>query len=160
MLAGKIFLSLRIIFLMLIAASTFAQRKTQKTILFVCEHGSAKSIVAAAHFNRAAKKEGIQLNVIARGTNPDAIVPEKINTLLQKDGFPAYENKPIQLTNEDIQIADYVVTFNPLPSVYNNIPKVEQWNIPSLEDRYPAARDSILVNIRRIIDRIKTDNQN
>ena len=25
-----------------------------KTVLFVCEHGAAKSVVAAAHFNRLA----------------------------------------------------------------------------------------------------------
>ena len=28
------------------------------TILFVCEHGSAKSIIAAAHFNDLANKNG------------------------------------------------------------------------------------------------------
>jgi len=28
-----------------------------QTILFVCEHGSAKSVIAAAHFNRSARSE-------------------------------------------------------------------------------------------------------
>ncbi len=42
------------------------------TILFVCEHGSAKSVVAAAHFNRIAAARGLPFRAISRGTVPDA----------------------------------------------------------------------------------------
>lgn len=29
-----------------------------QTVLFVCEHGAAKSVIAAAHFNKIAKERG------------------------------------------------------------------------------------------------------
>src|SRR5688572_249911 len=41
------------------------------TVLFVCEHGSAKSVVAAAHFNRIAADRGLPFRAISRGTAPD-----------------------------------------------------------------------------------------
>lgn len=44
-------------------------------IVFVCEHGSAKSVIAASEFERMAKKEGLAVNILARGTNPDAEIP-------------------------------------------------------------------------------------
>jgi protein-tyrosine-phosphatase len=42
-----------------------------KTIIFVCEHGAAKSVIAAAYFNRFAEQRGLNLRAAARGTNPD-----------------------------------------------------------------------------------------
>ena len=45
--------------------------KPAGTILFVCEHGSAKSVVAAAHFNRIAAARGLPFRAISRGTVPD-----------------------------------------------------------------------------------------
>jgi hypothetical protein len=59
--------------ILLSAAVTFAQRTPittghERTILFVREHGSAKSIIAAAHFNDAASKNGLPYRAIARGT--------------------------------------------------------------------------------------------
>jgi hypothetical protein len=41
------------------------------TVVFVCEHGSAKSVIAAVEFKRMAKENGLDVNVLTRGTNPD-----------------------------------------------------------------------------------------
>ena len=43
----------------------------KKKIIFVCEHGAAKSIVAATYFNKLAQERGLQVQALARGTNPD-----------------------------------------------------------------------------------------
>lgn len=48
------------------------------TVVFVCEHGSAKSVIAAAEFKRMAKEKGLDLNILARGTNPDATMSKKL----------------------------------------------------------------------------------
>ncbi|NOT62115.1 MAG: hypothetical protein HOP19_18030, partial [Acidobacteria bacterium] len=41
------------------------------TILFICEHGAAKSVIAAAHFDKLAKARGLKYRAVFRGTNPD-----------------------------------------------------------------------------------------
>src|SRR5690242_8797769 len=131
-------------------SSTYAQTPAVKTILFICEHGSAKSIVAAAHFNRIAKEEGIPIKAISRGTNPDDAVPATVNSLLKGDGLPAHNGSPVRLNTEDLQLADFTVTFSPLPSEFKRPKNFETWNIPSFEAGYPTARDSIIHNIERL----------
>jgi hypothetical protein len=41
------------------------------TILFICEHGAAKSVIAAAYFDKLAKERGLKYRAAYRGTNPD-----------------------------------------------------------------------------------------
>ena len=42
------------------------------TILFMCPHGAAKSVLASAYFQRLAKERGLNVHVASAGTEPDA----------------------------------------------------------------------------------------
>ena len=42
------------------------------TVVFVCLHGSVKSVMAAAHFNRIAKERQLPFVAVARGVEPDS----------------------------------------------------------------------------------------
>src|SRR5690242_15420164 len=65
--------------------SRAGQDKPQtETILFVCEHGSAKSVIAAAHFKRLAEQRGLPHRAIARGINPDPEIPESSQSQSRK----------------------------------------------------------------------------
>lgn len=150
----------RIGLLLLTAVTSVLGQDTSKTILFVCEHGSAKSIIATAHFNRLAKAEGINVRAISRGINPDSTIPKAINDHLIADGLKRHIGDPIQLTDSDLNNSEYVIVFNPLPQKYNQSGNITHWNIPSFEAGYPVAKDSILTNIKRIIDKIKSDTKN
>ncbi|MGH9936946.1 MAG: hypothetical protein ACREAM_11915, partial [Blastocatellia bacterium] len=48
------------------------EKQTEQTpvIIFVCEHGAAKSILSASIFNKLAGERQLNLRAIARGTNP------------------------------------------------------------------------------------------
>ncbi|MGH9334858.1 MAG: hypothetical protein ACRD21_14045, partial [Vicinamibacteria bacterium] len=48
-----------------------ARIQEPRTVVFVCEHGAAKSVIAAAHFNRLAKERELPFRAISRGTVPD-----------------------------------------------------------------------------------------
>ena len=39
-------------------------------IIFVCEHGAGKSVIAAAYFNKLAAERGLPDRAIYRGANP------------------------------------------------------------------------------------------
>src|SRR5437868_3440198 len=47
----------------------------EKTILFVCEHGTVKSLLAKVLFEDYAKEVGLDVKAISRGTRADSIVP-------------------------------------------------------------------------------------
>lgn len=57
---------------------TLKKETSPRLIVFVCEHGSAKSLVAASFFERMAKERGIVVRAVSRGTAPDASVPAAV----------------------------------------------------------------------------------
>lgn len=66
--------------------------------MFVCEHGSAKSVIAAAELKRIAKEKGLDLNILARGTNPDAEIPKLVRDRLKADGYDIGMLKPAKVS--------------------------------------------------------------
>jgi protein-tyrosine-phosphatase len=127
----------------------------QKSIVvFVCEHGAAKSIVAAAYFNKLASEMGSGLRAIARGTNPDEELSSQTLTGLAQDGLRPTESTPQKLTEEDIQNAEQVITFCDLPVEYHQKAVVEQWEgIPPVSEDYEKARDVIIERIHELLSR-------
>jgi len=51
---------------------------TQRKVLFVCLHGSAKSLIAAEYFNRLAAARGLGVTATSAGTEPDAEIPPRV----------------------------------------------------------------------------------
>lgn len=125
------------------------------TILFVCEHGAAKSVVAAAHFNKLASERGLNIRAVARGTNPDHELSPKTIAGLQADGLTSTESAPQQLSPVDIESARRVVTFCELPEEYRSKAIVETWDgVPPVSDDYEKARDTIVEKINWLIKNI------
>ena len=87
----------------------------QNRIIFVCEHGAAKSILAATYFNQLAEQAGLSVRAIARGTNPDSELSEATIRGLSGDGLIPTESTPQQLSLSDLQAAQRIVSFCELP---------------------------------------------
>lgn len=121
-------------------------------IVFVCEHGAAKSILAAAYFNRFAKEIGSDLRGIARGTNPDPELSEQTVKGLAEDGLTPTETVPQRLTESDVQSAQKVIAFCDLPETYQQQAVIERWDlIPPVSQGYEKARDVIIERIRQML---------
>ena len=125
-------------------------------IVFVCQHGAAKSILAAAYFNRLAEELGLDTKAVARGTNPDKEIAESTLARLSKDGLTPTESKPQKISLADIRSAKYLISLCELPAEYAGETVVEQWDgIPAVSENYDQARDAILDRINLLINRIR-----
>jgi protein-tyrosine-phosphatase len=125
----------------------------ERTIIFVCEHGAAKSVVAAAHFNKLAKERFPGVHALARGTNPDEEHTPSAVEGLAKDGLMPEEQKPALLTKHDVSRAMAIISFCDLPDEYQDLPPIESWmDIPPVSADYEAARDAMLARIRNYLD--------
>lgn len=121
-------------------------------IVFVCEHGAAKSVIAATYFNKLADEIGSGLRAIARGTNPDQELSSQALHGLLEDGLTPVESFPHRLTVEDIQSAHRVISFCELPPEYQQT-NVELWDgIPAISENYEKARDAIIERIRQLLN--------
>lgn len=127
-------------------------------IIFVCEHGAAKSIIAAAYFNKLAQEENLDIRAIARGTHPDEELSPKAIAGLQEDGLTPTEAIPTKLTQEEIESAQQIVSFCELPEEYSPKGVIEHWSdVPPVSDSYQASRDAIVERIHNFLHHLGTD---
>ena len=132
----------------------------QKTVVFVCEHGAAKSVVAAAHFNRLAQERGLKVRAISRGTVPDPGVPEFIRNGLKADGAPvATSFAPTRITPADAAAAVRVVTFDvTLPDDVKPAQAATNWTgVPNFSDGYGPARSDIRGRVEALVRQLAAD---
>jgi hypothetical protein len=119
-----------------------------KTIVFVCLHGSVKSQMAAAHFNKIAMERGLPYTAISRGIQVDAAIPAAIRDRLSVDGVTPADDVPRELTATEAEGAIKVVSFDAVPDDKRGAAEVNYWSgVPSAMKDYAAARDVIVQHI-------------
>ena len=80
------------------------------TILFMCPHGAAKSVLASAYFRQAAKARGLDVRVESAGTEPDPDIAPIVANHLKKNGYDVPAAPPRRATASDMAAADVVVS--------------------------------------------------
>lgn len=130
--------------------------KQNSTIVFVCEHGAAKSIVAAAYFNKLATERGSPVRAVPRGTHPDqALSPQTVQGL-HEDGLVPGESIPQELSLADLESAERVITFCNLPVEYQHKAVIELWDgVPPVSENYEQARDAILTKLNQLLSQLR-----
>lgn len=123
------------------------------TVLFVCEHGAAKSVVAAELWQRIASEAGIALEGVARGTEPEPAMAVPAREGLLSEGIDLGERRPQAVDAEDVATAWRVVSFGPeVPGSDSSAVIVERWDdVPPVSRDYQAARAVILEHLRSLI---------
>src|SRR2546427_9697661 len=108
----------------------------QGKVLFVCLHGSAKSLIAAEYFNRLAAARGLGARATSAGTEPDAVIPPRVIQGLRADGIDVEGRRPQRPTPADVAGAAAVVTFAcELGRVAAGARRIERWgDAPAVSD--------------------------
>jgi len=130
--------------------------KEAPKVVFVCEHGAAKSIIAAAEFNKRAQEAGLSERAISRGTNPDPVFAPGVMEGLKKDGFSAPAGVPRRIADGDVQSADRVITLGcKLPDRLDAKAKPVDWSdISSPSANYDAARKDISRHVEALVNEL------
>jgi protein-tyrosine-phosphatase len=123
---------------------------TPSRVLFVCLHGAAKSVVAAAHFRRLAAARGLAIGAVAAGTEPDPELAPRAVKGLAGDGLAAPPTRPRPVTLYDLDTARRVVSFGCHVAAARG-QRVDQWEVPAVSDGYEAARDRIVAEVERLV---------
>lgn len=127
------------------------------TVLFICEHGTVKSLLAMSLFDRYAKQVGLNMRAASRGTAVDSVVPPWMHTALAKDRFVLGDWRPQALQTADLLAASYVVSFDVPASVSSaaRVPRAQWDSLPSVGGNYAVGRDAINARVRRLVDSLK-----
>lgn len=131
--------------------------KSDAVIVFVCEHGAAKSVLVAAYFNHLANEQRLNLYATARGTTPDTELSEATLQGLARDGIELTESTPQQLSMEDVQVAKRIVSFCEIPAEYQGKTIITYWDgIPAVNEYYDTARDAIVARLKQLISELRS----
>jgi chromate transporter len=123
-------------------------------VVFVCEHGSVKSLMAASFFERMAKERGMFVRAVSRGTAPDPAVPAKIVDALREDGFDVASFRPQALKASDAAAAVRVVAIGVDPASVGEKAgaRLERWDdIPPVSSSYAEARAALVLRIDSLL---------
>jgi arsenate reductase len=145
------FVAVSAAFVLAAGCSTIPKRQPE-TVLFICEFGTAKSVIAREMFRRRAAARNIAVDALSRGlVIEDHITPE-LRRNLSADGIDPYSEPFKVLQPQDWQRASVIVAFNSLP---DTVPKskVRDWtDVPSVVSQYPAARVALAQRIEALLD--------
>jgi arsenate reductase (thioredoxin) len=122
------------------------------TVLFVCLHGSAKSVIAARHLERLAAARGVAVRASSAGVEPDAELPPPVVAGLLGDGIDVGGLVPRALTDDAIAEASHVVVMGCDPHVAR--PVIRWDDVPAVSDGYDVARDAIVARVEALLDAI------
>lgn len=151
--------TLMVAFVMLVGSHVWAQTSTQQgDVLFVCQHGNVKSLMAASYFNRLAAERGLPYRASARGAAVEAPeVPTGIATKLKAEGFDVSAFRATPVSKADVTRAQRVILIETsLPDVSNEASaKVERWDdVPAASVDYPAASQVLQAHIEQLLDQL------
>src|SRR6185295_16849076 len=83
-----------------------------ETVVFVCEHGTAKSVIAMSYFTKLAMERGLKVRAVSRGTAPESAIPAPLRAALGADGFALTDFQPTKFTLGDLAHAIDVISFD------------------------------------------------
>jgi len=128
----------------------------ERTILFVCPHGAAKSVMAAAYCQRLGTERALPVRATSAGTEPEAEIPSRVVEGLGADGIDVRGRRPRAVTREEIGAAWRVVSLGAelgvlaAPGV-----RIDHWDdIPPVSADFGAARAALLARLPALLDEL------
>jgi protein-tyrosine-phosphatase len=145
-------LAMFLVFLMS-AVAPAAQTALQPAVVFVCEHGAAKSVIATAYFNKLARERGLPYRATFRGTDPQAELSVSALKGLREDGIEIPAGKPTAISTADVEKATHLFAIGcTLPAAATSSGKAGDWSDVPDGQGYAAMRDAIVRHVTALLD--------
>src|SRR5258706_13125822 len=127
------------------------------TILFLCPHHAAKSVIAEAYFNRLAKQYDFPLRGDSAGTDPAEAVSPAVVDLLRAEGIDVSGHQPRQVTERELTQAQRIISMGCTPEELGFASeRVEQWtDVPLVSQDIFGARDAIRAHVESLIAQLR-----
>ena len=127
-----------------------------KSILFLCPHAAAKSVLAMTYFADLATKAGLTVTVSNAGTEPDPTINPAVEAYLKNEGFDLTGFIPKQLTETDLNSADMVVSMGCIDaSQVSAGTRFLDWSdVPMLSDGFQVSRDKIYAHVVDLVEEL------
>jgi arsenate reductase (thioredoxin) len=127
-----------------------------KAVVFVCEHGAAKSVVATAYFNKLAAERGLPFRATFRGTSPQDNLSVRAVEGLKADGVAVPSGKPAAISDKDVADATHIFAIGcNLPEKARQSGKAADWSDVPDDQGYGPMRDAIVRHVKQLLDELQ-----
>jgi arsenate reductase (thioredoxin) len=135
-------------------ATPTSEKRT--TVLFVCPHGAAKSVLASAYFQRLAKERGLNVRVETAGIEPQDAVSPAVANHLRENGYALPIAKPRAATRDDVEAADVVISMGcDLTGLPVAPEKLQKWDdVPAPSENFRAADEAIQRRVIALVEEL------
>ncbi|MCE9603124.1 MAG: hypothetical protein K8S21_13045 [Gemmatimonadetes bacterium] len=126
----------------------------QGTVLFICEHGTVKSLLAKLLFDEYAAQIGLPMRAESRGTAIDSAVPPWMLAKLSASDLMPGSFTPRALAAQDLAAASFVVSFDLAGAVVAGAraPRARWDSLPPASQQFEASRDAIRARVHALVD--------
>jgi arsenate reductase (thioredoxin) len=133
---------------------------TTSSVIFVCEHGAAKSVIATAYFNKLAAERGLPHRATFRGTSPQDDLSTRAVAGLRADGVAVPDGKPSAIAADDVARATHIFAIGcTLPALAKASGKTSDWSDVPDDQGYPPMRDAIVRHVTALLDDLQKRSQ-
>jgi len=123
------------------------------SVVFVCEHGAAKSVIATAYFNKLAAQRGLPDRATFRGTAPQDDLSARAVAGLKADGLSIPSGKPAPVSEADVTTATHIFAIGcTLPAAAARSGKAVDWTDVPDDQGYGPMRDAIVRHVTSLLD--------
>ena len=123
------------------------------SVIFVCEHGAAKSVIATAYFNKLAAERDLPYRATFRGTAPQDDLSVRAVEGLRADGLVIPSGKPAAMSPADVSTATHIFAIGcTLPAAAAASGKSADWTDVPDDQGYAPMRDAIVRHLTQLLD--------
>ena len=129
------------------------QRVLQNTVLFLCPHNAAKSVIAAAYFNQQAQTTGLPWRADSAGTEPSEAVSPVVVAMMHEEGLDVSQFQPRHVTAAELQSAGRMVSIGCTPQELRDASvTVEYWDdVPMVSQNPEGSREAIRSHVEALV---------
>src|SRR2546428_11087062 len=124
---------------------------SDRTVVFFCLHGTAKSLIAATLSQRLADDRGLAVRSTFAGTEPDPAIRPNVVARLIEEGVDVRPLRPRRVTRDELAGAWRVVSFGCDLTALAPDARIERWDdVPAGREDYGRAREVIAARGREL----------
>jgi arsenate reductase (thioredoxin) len=127
-----------------------------QTVLFLCPHNAAKSVIASAYFNQMAQAAGLPWIGDSAGTEPSEAVAPVVIAMMNQEGLDVSQFKPRHTSPEELQSVARVVSIGCTPEELGDAaPRVEYWDdVPMVSQDAEGSRAAIHKHVQQLVSEL------
>jgi protein-tyrosine-phosphatase len=128
-----------------------------RTILFLCPHNAAKSVIAIAYFRQLAERYGLDVQADSAGTDPDPAVWPAVVSMLQADGLDVSGEQPRRVSARQLDEAYRIISLGCTAAELGIAEqRIEYWNdVPPASQDLVGSRAAIRGRVGQLIDELR-----